>query len=233
MTRSIYILTFAAFLGVFAHPPTTAQAGNSSVETTIRSYGDLSMFYQAMVNTGVINELRENEDYTIFAPTNGAFAEITQQNFPCFYSAQCRPQVAALLRNHIIVGKYDLPNLTSRGQGIRTIGSRTVLIEEPYVASYTVEGNKILSASDVGGNMIYRIDGVIAQPKELNQFTTVNYVPAPANVVTEKTVTRTTYQSGAGFDGYPAGTVVVPADTVGGNNSQTTTVIQTYTTQQQ
>jgi uncharacterized surface protein with fasciclin (FAS1) repeats len=232
MQHAILTLGLAAVLGVsvIAVP---AQAGNSSVETTVRSFGDLSMFYQAMVNTGVINELRESENYTIFAPTNAAFAQVTQQNYPCFYSIQCRAQVAAVLRNHIIVGSYSLPNLATRGMGIKTAGGRNVLIEEPYKDSYSVEGRKVLSASNVGNNMVYRIDGVIAEPQELSQFQTVTYAPAPGAVITEKTVVRKTYRSMDGFDGYPAGQLVVPQGAVDGNNSQSTTVIETYRTQEQ
>lgn len=224
--------------------PIAAHAGNSAIEANLQSYGDLSMFYQALLNTGVINQLTENQNYTIFAPTNAAFSEIRPANYPCFYSANCRPQIGVLLNNHIVLGRYDLkenfpsggPRFGQKqgfgGEGLQTMSNRQIFIEEAYPGSFMVNGAKILSKSEIGGNIIYRIDSVITNPQEMSQFQTVSYVPAPATGVvttTEKTVTcrshivqpRTTY---------PAGTMA-PAG-VASDGGETTTVIQTYTTQQ-
>jgi len=231
MKHPLITMSLLALFGTITVAPLPAQAENSSVEAAIRSYGDLGVFYQALLNTGVINEMNENERYTIFAPTDAAFTQIERQNYPCFYSVQCRPQIAVLLRNHIIVGRYDLKELVTYGGGIRAGGAARLYVEEPFVGDYTVDGRKILSKGEVAGNIIYRIDGVITNPQELTQFQTVSYVPSGDTVTTEKTVTRKTYRSGLP-ETYPAGTmgtITTPAD----NSSQTTTVIRSYTTQSQ
>lgn len=209
------------------------QAANSNIEVALQNYGDLSMFYQALLNTGVINELNENEHYTIFAPTNAAFAEIRQQNYPCFYTVECRPQIAAMLRNHIIAGRHDLADLDSYGYGIRTIADKRIHVEESYVNDFSVNGRKIISRSDVNGNIIYRINGVITTPQELAQFQSVTYVPsayAPDDTITEKTVTRKVYRPAPTVRAYPSGDMVV--DPAYGNNGSTTVITNTYTTEQ-
>lgn len=210
-----------------------ANANNSNVEYALQSYGDLSMFYQALLNTGVINELREGEHYTIFAPTNSAFAEIRPQTYPCFYATECRPQIAVMLRDHILEDNHPLADLTSYGYGIRTIGDRRIHVQQDYVNDYSIEGHKILSRTEVGGNVIYRINGVITTPQELAQFrqgvayVPATYVPDDNNVVTEKTVTRKTYRRAPLPDSYPSGDVDAPAN----DSSQTTIITHTYTTE--
>jgi uncharacterized surface protein with fasciclin (FAS1) repeats len=213
-------------------------AGNSSVEATLQNYGDVSMFYQTLINTGVINELNENTHYTVFAPTNAAFAEIRRQNYPCFYSEQCRPQIAALLRNHIVPNSYSLSDLKTYGQGVQTMGTRRLVVTEEYVGKYTVNGQNILSNGDTGSNNIYRINRVISDPQEMAQFKTVNVVPVIAptgsvsttrDTITERTYhvpspTSSAYPSGP-MDPYPAN----PQD----NMTETTTVIDRYTTESQ
>jgi uncharacterized surface protein with fasciclin (FAS1) repeats len=171
-----------------------AKAENSNLETGIQQYGDLSMFFQAAANTGLFNELRDDQHYTVFAPTNAAFREIQPKSYPCFYAAQCRPQIAALLRNHIIVGRYDLDRLVSYGGGVQTAGQRSAHVEEAYIGDYRVDGRKILSRTDVDGNIIYRIDGVLANRQDLATFQQVNYVPGEnTGVTTQRTIT--TYRS--------------------------------------
>jgi uncharacterized surface protein with fasciclin (FAS1) repeats len=222
-TASLAVLLIGSASAIAVVP---AQANNSHVEAAMRSFGDLSMFYQALFNTGVVNELREDQRYTIFAPTNAAFTAIQPQSYPCFYAVQCRPQIAALLRNHIIIGRHDLKDLVTYGQGMQTMGTRSVLVEEPYVGQYTVDGRRILTKAEVAGNIIYRIDGVLTDPQELNQFQTVNYVVPENAIITEKTVTYVAPTPAP----YPAGTMG-PAD-VPDNVEEKTTIIHTYTTEQ-
>jgi uncharacterized surface protein with fasciclin (FAS1) repeats len=233
MRNLLKTASFAALLigsaSVFAVVP--ANANNVHIEEAIRSFGDLSMFYQAMVNTGVAAELREDQHYTIFAPTNAAFASIQPHVYPCFYEVQCRPQIAALLHNHILVGRYDLKDLVTYGQGVQTAGTRSVLIEEPFVHQYTVDGRAIMTKAEVAGNIVYRIDGVLTDPQELSQFQTVNYVVPEPGVTTQKTVT--TYTTVAPNPTlYPAGGFVAPAGIPDEDVTRKTTVIRTYTTEQ-
>jgi uncharacterized surface protein with fasciclin (FAS1) repeats len=205
--------------------PVPAHANNSAIEAAIQSFGDLSMFYQALLNTGVINELQENQHYTLFAPTNEAFASIQPQTYPCFYAVQCRPQIAAIMRDHILLGGRDLKELVGYGQGIATLGPRPVHVDEPYVGKYAVDDNSILSKTEINGNYVYRIAGVIALPQELSQFQMVSYTPT----VTKKTVT--TYTTDNPVQSYPSGTMIEqPAN--GDNVTERTTVIRTYTTDQ-
>jgi uncharacterized surface protein with fasciclin (FAS1) repeats len=221
---SLYgLLSATPFIGYAA--PAAAYSGN--VQMALQNYGDLSMFQQAMVTTGQINELNDNEHYTIFAPINASFVTIHPQAYPCFYSEQCRPQIAALLRNHIIPGRHDLRELVTAGSGVQTLGPRRIHVDEPYRGDYTVDGQKILSKSEINGNIIYRIDGVIRTPSELAQFQSVNTSPDEV-VTTRKTVTTTTYHA-------PGATPPVPAMNPvmnDGSESMTTTVTKTYSTEQ-
>jgi len=238
MKNPFVTISVAGFISVVSLAGLSApsQAGNSGVETGIQSFGDLSMFYQALLNTGVINELNENQEYTIFAPINSAWLQmIPRATYPCFYSEQCRPAIAAILRDHIIVGHHDLPNLVSYGGGVQTSGPRHAHVEESYVHDYTVENQTILSASNVGGNIIYRIDGVITTPQELAQFRMVNVVPVADTVTTEKTIVKKTYRNpSATPSAYPAGSMdPVTLGAPPANESETTTVIDTYGSESQ
>src|SRR5262249_10356014 len=146
--------------------------------------------------------------YTIFAPVNSAFARIRPMDYPCFYSEQCRPEIAELLRNHIVLGQHDLKDLVTYGSGIQTAGNRFVHVEEHYVGDYTVEGQKILTKAEMNGNIVYRVDGVISLPEELAHFERLKAIPASTatTVTTEKTVTRKIYhRPGYLPNSYPTG----------------------------
>ncbi len=172
MLRNLAVLT-----ALTALTATAAEAGNSTVENALKSRDDLSLFYAGLVNTGVINELQEGQSYTVFAPTNEAFAKLPQSQYPCFYSAECKGQVAEILRNHIVPGEKHLSDIGTQAGGIMSmfsIDNRHVIGSEPSRGSYAVDGEKVLSENQLFGSILYRVDGLIATPRELAVLT-----PAP------------------------------------------------------
>ena len=119
-----------------------AAANDQRHDIAFQHLNDTSMFYQGLVNTGLIAAMQDDQHYTIFAPTNASLVDVPPKLYPCFYAKECRPQVAAVLRNHIIVGRYDLKELVTYGNGIDTAGTRMARIEEPYVGDYPVSGGQ-------------------------------------------------------------------------------------------
>jgi uncharacterized surface protein with fasciclin (FAS1) repeats len=224
-------MTMLGLLGGMIAP---AHAASRSVESALANRDDVSMFYQALLNTGVAAELNENTEYTIFAPTNAAFAAIEPRVYPCFYSAQCRTEVAAVLRNHIVPRNESIHDLSLwGGNPIPTIGNHGLYVEETYKNDYEVEGRTVLNQGGDERVSVYRIDGVIISDRELAQF---RNQPLADNggMVTQKTVTTTYrtpvtypavsegYAAPGGYSGAPA-VYVAPGEALG-DTTQTTTV---------
>jgi uncharacterized surface protein with fasciclin (FAS1) repeats len=191
------LCTAFALLGFLVVASSSAYAANSRLEAELAGRGNLSMFYQALLNTGVANELREDMEYSVFAPTNAAFNELNPRAYPCFYTSQCRAEVAALLRNHIVPMRNSLRGFA--GGEISTIGNKRLYVTEAYRDTFTVNGKRVAYRDDLSG--IFQIDGVIADPQELTAFARQPSAPAP-EVGAERTVTTSR-------------TIVVPPETGG------------------
>jgi uncharacterized surface protein with fasciclin (FAS1) repeats len=183
-------LLTAATLALFAPAlvPAAAQARNIELESSLRSLSDTSDFYNALVTTGVANELHDGEAYTVMAPTNAAFAALNRQNYPCFYQAQCRDLAAAFVRAHILEGRYPL-QLLARSPRVETEGRQWVKVEEPFVNQYSVNGGTVLSEADAGNTIIYRLDAFVVPQKNLAVFQTASYEPAPSDTLVTRTTT--------------------------------------------
>jgi len=186
-TRLFIFVGFLAYMSAIQ----AAYADNAGVENAIKSRPELYSFYQALVNTGVNHELNAGVSYTIFAPTNEAFSRIRQDKYPCFYSVECRLQVAEIVRNHIIPGKVYIKDIAKQEGGIFSIGGRIVRIGEPSKDDYAVDGNNVLHMSSFGGGgILYKIDGVIVNPRELASLQDAEYASATSKEVT--TITKKT-----------------------------------------
>ena len=168
-----YTLRGAALAGVAlaALIAVPAEANNHVIEDALKSRADLSAFYQGLLSTGVIGELQEGKAYTVFAPTNDAFSKLTLQ-YPCFFAVECKAQAAEVLRNHIVSGERHLGDVGRGGMmSMFTLGGEHITASEPYRDSFEIDGRKVLSQNQLLGSVLYRIDSIIATPKEMVQFT--------------------------------------------------------------
>ena len=175
MKRTLLTLALYSAFGIAA-----AHADNLTVERALERRPELSNFYTALMSTGVNKELQPGRSYTVFAPVNAVFAQMPPQEYPCLYDAACRPQIADIVRNHIVPGEIHLSDATKHKGGIYSIDQRFIAIGEPSRNNYAVEGNRVLSSSQVGvRTMLHEIDGVIAQPAELALLRYPVYPPYP------------------------------------------------------
>lgn len=167
-----------------------AHADNSTVENALKSRPDLSEFYRGLVNTGVIHELAPDVSYTVFAPTNAAFAGIPVDRYPCFYSQTCREEVAEILRHHIMAGQVYVDTVAQHQGGVYSINKRFVAISEPSRNDYTVDGHAVLTEFMLGEGVLYRINGVIANDYDLAKVETPKYTPVAAQTTTTTTTEK-------------------------------------------
>lgn len=170
--KNRFISSCVAMLAVGA-AAADAYARNPIVEDSLKSREDISVFYQALVDTGVIEELKEGEDYTIFAPTNDAFKKISRDKYPCFYSSECKKEVTQILRNHIVPGAIFVE--TTRPHSLYSINNeRPIQLASPHRNNYSIDGNDIIYTMSFRSGILYKIDGVIADRTELSALTRVS-----------------------------------------------------------
>lgn len=194
MTKSLLVATALAACFVVVHP---ARGDNAKVENAIKNRADLSSFYQALVDTGVVHELNADTSYTVFAPTNDAFAMLTRDKYPCFYDMQCRSQIAEILRNHFVPGENYVSDAAQRKGGVYSIDHRFIPVGETSQNNYTVGGHSVTYMTGLGGSVLYKINGVIANERELAELT----IAIPLR--TTESVTHTIPDPACGAAGCP------------------------------
>jgi uncharacterized surface protein with fasciclin (FAS1) repeats len=239
------LLVTLGAVGLLASGTNVANAENTNVDRALASHSDLSLFYQAMLNTGVAHELNEHTEYTIFAPTNAAFAEFQPRAYPCFYAMQCRADVSSVIRNHIVPQNESIDSFSKWGGGIPTIGTYSINVDEPYKGQYRVENQHVLDHSEDNeanrfageGVSLYRIDGVIATEDQMATFRKQPVAEMPG-LVSQQTTTTYRHVSPVMPAGYIApdnyatnpNVVLTPSELSDGD-TETTTTTRTTTSQ--
>ena len=134
----------------------------SIVEVASRS-GQFSTLLKAAVEADLADTLSKDGPFTIFAPTDEAFAELPHGVLTELLKEKNKSQLADLLKYHVVAGSYysnELPLLplkTLNGQDVKfTVGSGSVFIN----------GSQVLTADiEASNGVIHVIDKVLIPQK--------------------------------------------------------------------
>ena len=112
--------------------------------------------------------------YTLFAPTNGAFAALPEDQRKQLESSEGRPQLIALLRQHMVPGYVTSGDFSSAiarsGSGVElaSLGAGSIVVRKQGVAILLGEGEGaaqiVGTGLSVGNSIVYKIDRILPAP---------------------------------------------------------------------
>ena len=85
--------------------PREATASRADVLEEIKGWDEFSTFSQAIEATGLKDTLAGDGPFTVFAPTDDAFAQLPEGAVDELMTQENRDQLEALLRHHVVEGK--------------------------------------------------------------------------------------------------------------------------------
>ena len=140
---------------------TTAFAGSMSkdiVDTAV-SAGSFETLVAAVQAAGLVDTLKGDGPYTVFAPTDEAFAALPEGTVENLLKPENRDQLTAILTYHVVPGKVMSGDLSNNMMAATVQGSDVTIMTEGGVK---VEEANVVSADIVASNgVIHVIDQVI------------------------------------------------------------------------
>jgi uncharacterized surface protein with fasciclin (FAS1) repeats len=110
---------------------------------------DLTTLVTAVKAAGLVDTLKGKGPYTVFAPTNAAFAKLPAGTVDSLLKPENKPALAKVLTYHVVAGKVDAATLgkaIENGNGMATI---TTVQGETLTA--VVKGGKVEIRDAKGG----------------------------------------------------------------------------------
>ncbi len=125
--------------------------------------GKFSTLATALTAAGLVETLKGDGPFTVFAPTDEAFAKVPQETLRELLRPENKDKLAAILAYHVIPGKImarDVVNISSattlQGQPIKVDANDGVKID----------GAKVITADiEATNGVIHVIDGVLLPSK--------------------------------------------------------------------
>lgn len=160
MTRLLSLALLASFVAVPAVAQTTDPAP-TIVETAVATDA-LSTLVAAVQAAELAGVLSGEGPFTVFAPTNDAFAALPAGTVETLLEPANREQLAAILTYHVVAGQLMAADLAD-GQTLTTVQGQTLTVKVDG-ATVTVNGVPVVQADVAASNGVVHVIGGVLLP---------------------------------------------------------------------
>lgn len=153
---------------------TVAQApvGDQTIVGLAQSNPQASTLVSALTSAGLVETLNGAGPFTVFAPTNDAFAKVDKATLDGLLKPESKDKLASLLKYHVVSGNVksgDLAQLITAGKGTATIktlngASLKASMDGDKIVLTDAKGGKstVTGADMIGSNgTVHAVDTVV------------------------------------------------------------------------
>jgi len=159
MIRRTFLAMTVAATTAFAAP---AFAQDADIVDTAIAAGDFTTLVAAVQAAGLVETLKGEGPFTVFAPTDAAFAALPEGTVEDLLKPENKEQLAAVLTYHVVPGKVMSTDLTNGMTAATVQGADVTIMTEGGVK---VNAANVTTADiEASNGVIHVIDAVILPP---------------------------------------------------------------------
>lgn len=130
------------------------------VETAINA-GSFTTLVSAVQAAGLVETLQGEGPFTVFAPTDEAFAALGEDTINTLLQPENRDQLVSILTYHVVPGEYFAGDLAGQSLSVASVQGDTIDIDATGDA-VLIDGATVVSADvDASNGVIHVINQVI------------------------------------------------------------------------
>ncbi len=162
MNKKILIIsTFAITMIVGIN----ANAQKSDIVDLAIGTADLSTLVTAVQAAGLVDVLKGDGPFTVFAPTNAAFANLPEGTLAKLLKPENKEMLISVLTYHVVAGNVKSTDL-SEGQKATTVQGEEISVS--LIDGASVNGAQVVMADvNASNGVVHVIDKVILPPSML------------------------------------------------------------------
>ncbi|WGW04153.1 fasciclin domain-containing protein [Tropicibacter oceani] len=159
MFRRTYLaLTAAAFIA----GPAFAGGHSMDIVDTAANAGSFETLLAAATAAGLVDTLKSEGPFTVFAPTDDAFAALPEGTVESLLLPENKDQLTAILTYHVISGKVMSTDLSNNMMAATVQGGEVTIMTEGGV---TVDGANVVQADIEASNGVIHVIDAVIMPK--------------------------------------------------------------------
>lgn len=164
LSRSLLGLATACLIAV-ASPALAASApAKLDIVDTAVAAGQFKTLAAALTAAGLVNTLKGPGPFTVFAPTDAAFAKLPAGTVQGLLKPENKAKLVSILTYHVVAGKVMSASLAGKTTEAKTVEGKTVKIVGKK-GGVTVNGAKVVAADIAASNGVIHVIDTVLMPK--------------------------------------------------------------------
>lgn len=150
--------------GTESHDHDHAEAKLDIVDTAVAA-GDFKTLAAALTAAGLVDALKGEGPFTVFAPTDAAFAKLPEGTIDSLLKPENLDQLTAILTYHVVSGQLNAEEVVMRNSA-KTLNSEKITIQTSN-EGVRINGAKVVATDILASNgVIHVIDSVLLPPEK-------------------------------------------------------------------
>jgi uncharacterized surface protein with fasciclin (FAS1) repeats len=148
-----------ATVAVFSSVPARA----ADIVDTAVAAGSFKTLVTAVKAAGLVETLKGKGPFTVFAPTDAAFAKLPKATLASLLKPENKAKLAAILTYHVVPGKVLAKDVAGKVQNVKTVNGASVRVNGSKGVS--VNSAKVTKADiETSNGVIHVINSVLLPP---------------------------------------------------------------------
>ncbi len=164
------LITTALALGTLLAVSVTARADHHSkdiVDTAIEA-GSFKTLVKAVQAAGLVEALKGDGPFTVFAPTDEAFAKVPQDTLAALLKPENKEQLKAVLTYHVVADKVTAADVIKL-KSAKTLNGETAKISVND-GKVMVDGAQVIKTDITASNGVIHVIDTVILPKNLGKL---------------------------------------------------------------
>jgi uncharacterized surface protein with fasciclin (FAS1) repeats len=157
------IIALALGIVLLSSPAIASNHTSMDIVDTAVKAGSFNTLVAAVKAAGLVETLKGDGPFTVFAPTDEAFAKLPPGTVENLLKPENRDQLKALLLYHVVPGNLQAKKVASVFT-LHSADKRTIRIKERYPSWVRVAGAKVIKADIMTSNGIIHVIDTVMDP---------------------------------------------------------------------
>ena len=151
-------LAIMAFLA-----PTGVQAAMKDIVETAADAGKFNTLVAAVKAAGLVDTLKGKGPFTVFAPTDEAFAKLPKGTVEDLLKPENKAKLVSILTYHVLPSKVMAADVAGKKMGAKTVQGTEIAVDA--TSGVKVNGATVVTADIAASNGVIHIIDAVLMPK--------------------------------------------------------------------
>lgn len=153
----------AMFVAAVVLPISVAHAATKDIVDTAADAGKFQTLIAAAKAAGLVETLKGPGPYTVFAPTDEAFAKLPKGTVEDLLKPENKAKLAAILTYHVLPGKVMAADIAGKKANVKTVQGSELAVDA--TTGVKVNEATVTTADVAASNGVIHIIDTVVMPK--------------------------------------------------------------------